>query len=54
MILVPSGEMSRPGWLSRDKVPFLLIRLFILVVVPAGLDCSPSEGVSEEPAILMG
>ena len=56
LILVPSGDMSCPEWLSKDTVPFifLLIRLFSLVDIPAGFDCWPSGGGSEEPAMLLG
>ena len=51
-----AGDKSCPDWLSKDTVPFifLLIRLFSLVDIPAGLDCWPSGGRSEEPAMLLG
>ena len=54
--LVSFGDMSCPDWLSKDTVPFifLLILLFSLVDLPAGLDRCPYEGVSEVPAILVG
>ena len=56
MILVPSGEMSCPDWLSKDTelVVFLLNLFFSLVDLPANLDRCPSECVSKVPAILVG
>ena len=56
MILVPSGEMSCPDWLSKDTelVVFLLNLFFSLVDLPASLDRCPFECVSKALAILVG